>query len=248
MTNPSTVSRGRARLGVLVPFTNSNLEADLAMLAPAGVTIHTTRLGGYDIEQVPDSRQMGGMAEADIEESLRLLAGVRPDVILYGCTSATLAQGPSFDRALAQRCESNWGIPMVTAASALVRSLQHLGVERIAFASPYVRALNDDAIAFLEQSGFAVVSRHDHDCDLGNYGQGELTPQQVVEFASRADSASAQAIVLSCTDMRAVEAIEAVEAHSDKPVVSSNQALLFWALKHTPVSSDEVRCGRLFAG
>jgi maleate isomerase len=29
-------SRGRARIGVLVPFTNTNLEPDLALMAPAG--------------------------------------------------------------------------------------------------------------------------------------------------------------------------------------------------------------------
>ena len=33
-------SRGRARIGVLVPFTNTNLEADMALLRPSGVSHH----------------------------------------------------------------------------------------------------------------------------------------------------------------------------------------------------------------
>ncbi len=94
----TTSSRGRARIGVLVPFTNTNLEADLALLGPPGISFHVARLGGYDIDAVPDSRQMAGLGQAPIDEPLRLLAGVRPDLVLYGCTSATLTHGPAFDR------------------------------------------------------------------------------------------------------------------------------------------------------
>ena len=58
-----TPSRGRARIGVLVPFTNTNLEPDLTMLRPAGVSFHFARMGGYDIDAVPDAKQMAGLGE-----------------------------------------------------------------------------------------------------------------------------------------------------------------------------------------
>ena len=66
--------------------------------------------------------------------------------------------------------------------------------------------------------------------NLGNYSQGEMTPDQVVELGIRADSPQAEAIVLSCTDMRAVEATEKLESILGKPVISSNQALMRWAI------------------
>ena len=75
-------SRGRARLGVLVPFTNTNLEADLVMLRPPGVSLHVARLGGYDRDAVPDEQQMAGLGAAPLDAPLRLIAGVRPDVVL----------------------------------------------------------------------------------------------------------------------------------------------------------------------
>ena len=68
-------SRGRARIGVLVPFTNTNLEADLAMLCPPGVTLHYARLGDYDEDEIPDEKQMAGLGDADLSEPLRLLMG-----------------------------------------------------------------------------------------------------------------------------------------------------------------------------
>ena len=102
-------TRGRARIGALVPFTNTNLEPDLAMLRPEGVSLHFARLGGYDADEIPDDEQMAGLGAADMEEELRLIQGVRPDLIMYGCTSATLTHGPEFDRDLAAKIKAPVG-------------------------------------------------------------------------------------------------------------------------------------------
>lgn len=226
-----TAERGRARIGALVPFTNTNLEPDLALLAPPGVSIHIARLGGYDVDAIPDSDQMAGLGAADLDEPLRLLSGARPDVILYGCTSATLSHGREFDRMLVEKVAALSGAAAVTAAGAVVESLQALGVMRIGFGSPYVADLNDRAVAFLSECGFQTVSRADHPVALGNYGQGELTPDAVFEIGLRADSPEAEAVVLSCTDMRSVETLDRLEAELGKPVISSNQALMRGAVR-----------------
>ena len=239
-----TNSRGRARIGVLVPFTNTNLEADLAMLRPAGVSLHFARLGGYDLDAVPDAEQMAGLGLASLDEPLRLIAGVRPDVILYGCTSATLTHGRAFDRELAARIRAASGAPTVTAAGALLRALRTLGATRIGFASPYVGEINELAVEFLAQAEVETVARADIGRQLDNHGQGELTPDEVFELGRRADAAGVEAIVLSCTDMRGAETIERLEAELGKPVVASNQALLFAALRDLDI--DGVGCGRLF--
>ena len=119
------------------------------------------------------------------------------------------------------------GADCVTAAGALVNALNVLGATNIAFASPYVPAINDDAIAFLASNGISTVSRADVDGVLDNDGQGELTLVEVAALARRADSPQADAVVLSCTDMRSVEAIASLERDLGKPVVTSNQAMMF---------------------
>lgn len=219
-------SRGRARIGIVVPFSNTNLEPDLMMLRPPGVSLHFARAGGYELNAVPDSDQMRGFALASLDEVIGSLAAARPHLILYGCTSATLAHGHKFDREFAERIRASAGVPAVTAAGALVEALQAQVIKRIAFCSPYVERLNREAIAFLSAAGVETVSSAYVGTDLGNYGQGELTPEQVFELGVRADSAQAQALVLSCTDMRAVEVIDRLEAALGKPVVTSNQALM----------------------
>ena len=243
-----TQSRGRARFGILVPFTNTNLEPDMTLLRPAGVSMHFARMGGYDQEEIPDADQMHGLGAADLDEPLHLLQGVRPDVILYGCTSATLTHGPAFDRELAERIKADSGAETVTAAGALVHALNTLGVERIGFASPYVAAINDMAVGFLAHSGVETVMRSEVGSDLDNYGQGDLDPQAVFDLGLAADHPKAQAIVLSCTDMRSVEIIARLEQAVGKPVITSNQAMVFQTLQLAGIGEALPGYGHLLEG
>ena len=68
--------RGHPRIGVLVPFTNTNLELDMQLLCPPGATVHVARLGGYDADEIPGSQQMADLGVSDISGALQLLAGV----------------------------------------------------------------------------------------------------------------------------------------------------------------------------
>ncbi len=239
------MTRGRARIGVLVPFTNTNLEPDLAMLRPEGVSLHFARLGGYDADEVPDDAQMAGLGDADMAEELRLIQGVRPDVIMYGCTSATLTHGPEFDRDLAAKIKAQSGAKTVTAAGALIHAMRTMGVARIGFASPYVGAINDQAVAFFAEMGVETAARADIGVTLDNYGQGALTPDEVFALAMRADGPEVEALVLSCTDMRSVEVVDRLEIATGKPVLSSNQAMMFQAAEMLglPLTAP---CGALF--
>ena len=168
-------SRGRARFGVVVPFSNTNLEPDMMLLRPPGVSLHFMRAGGYDLDAVPDSEQMRGFALASLDQVLEALMAAKPDILLYGCTSATLSHGPDFDREFRAEIERKAGVPAVTAAGALVEALSDLGITKVGFAAPYSEPLNGEAAEFLEQSGFHVVAMASVGRDLGNYGQGALT-------------------------------------------------------------------------
>ncbi|MGV6805468.1 MAG: maleate cis-trans isomerase family protein [Ruegeria sp.] len=242
-----SLSRGGAKFGVLVPFTNTNLEPDMVLLRPPGASLHFSRMGGYDQEEIPDAEQMSGLGAADIDEPLRLLQGARPDVVIYGCTSATLTHGPAFDRALAEQIKQDSGAETVTAAGALVHALQTLGARRIGFASPYVSGINDMAVSFFSKCGVDVVSRSEVDDVLDNYGQGSLDPQAVFEMGLAADHPDADALVLSCTDMRSVEILQRLEERVGKPVVSSNQAMVFQAKQLAGVFEPAPGYGMLLA-
>jgi maleate cis-trans isomerase len=59
----------------------------------------------------------------------------------------------------------------------------------------------------------------------------------------KADHPEAEVLVISCTDYRAVEAIPALEQALQKPVVTSNSALMYVCLKRLGVGMDEIKAG-----
>ncbi len=239
------MTRARVRLGLLVPFTNTNFEPDMALMMPADITLHAARMGGYDEDEIPDADQMAGLGASDLDEPLRLLMGTKPDAILYGCTSATLTHGPAFDQDLAARIKTASGAETVTAASALVAALRALNITKIGFASPYVKDINDLAITFLDQSGITTIARSEMTTPLSNEDQGAMTPDDVYAHALMADHSDAQAIVLSCTDMRSVETLDRLETTLGKPVISSNQAMAFDTLRRLNFPNPIHGFGRL---
>ena len=231
MSKPKNLTRGLARLGIVVPVSNTNLEPDMMMLAPAGVSLHFTRAGGYDVEAIPDEKQMQLYSDSTPDALIEELSLCRPDIVLYGCTSATLAQGPDYDRQFRQRIESIAGVPAITAASALVDVLQALGIRRYAFTSPYVASLNDLALRYLGSFGLECVGRADAPEAMSNEAVAAARPEDIIEQARAADTEAAEAIVVSCTDYRATEAITEIESLLGKPVVTSNQATLLMGLR-----------------
>ena len=231
MTNFAFPTRGLARLGIVVPVTNTNLEPDMAMLAPDGVSLHYTRAGGYDVDEIPDEEQMKAYSDSTPDALIEDLRLCRADIVLYGCTSATLAQGPDYDARFRQRIEAIAGVPAVTAASALVEVLQGIGVRRFAFTSPYVATLNDLALAFLESFDMVCVARRDAPEPMSNDEVAATTPDEIIAIAKALDCDAAEAMVISCTDYRATEAIPVLEAALGKPVVTSNQATLLVGLR-----------------
>ena len=131
-------------------------------------------------------------------------------------------------------------------AGALVGAVHALGVSRVGFSSPYLGEINTQAMDFLTQNRITTVKCADIGRELGNYGQGELTPDEVFDLAMQADHPKAEAIILSCTDMRAVEAIDRIETALDKPVVTSNQAMMFALMRALDLPRHRNVPGRVF--
>ncbi|MDH3761125.1 MAG: Asp/Glu racemase [Gammaproteobacteria bacterium] len=231
------------RIGMIVPASNTNAEPDCLMLAPAGLTIHFTRSGGYDVDAIPDSEQMRRFARQALDQQLQLLVDGRVELIAYACTSATLADGPEFDQAFCDEITAKSGLPAVTTAGALVEAIRDLGCKRVAFTSPYVPRLVDDSIDFIERCGIEVVNQVSFENELSSLEQNRLTPEDAYHMGLKADHPQAQALVVSCTDYRALEAVTALEAALGKPVVTSNSALMYACLKRLGIDFGELAAG-----
>jgi len=86
------------RLGLLIPPVNVVMEPELNHWLPPSVTMHAHRL--YR-DPAPTLTPESLMTMIDrLEESASLLAMAKVDLIVFGCTSASVLEGAGWDEKL----------------------------------------------------------------------------------------------------------------------------------------------------
>ena len=233
----------RGRIGMIVPPTNTVNEAEWARMVPDGVTLHAMRMALHeDLASEAGSRRLF----EDLRDALAMLVPAGLDAIAYCCTAGSMLQ--PLER-LGDFMRAQSGLPGVATAPALVFACRTLGVDTVALATPYHDALNEHETEFLALSGIRVVSCRGMGIGAGGaheYSRIARVPQSTVfEHARAADSAAAQAVLISCTDLATLASIEPLERALGKPVVTSNQATLWAALRAAGVGDAVPNAGRL---
>jgi maleate isomerase len=74
---------------------------------------------------------------------------------------------------------------------------------------------------------------------------GLIAPEYLVEFALSVDQPEADAIFVSCGGMRTIDVIDEIEQKAGKPVVASNQVMLWGCLRRAGIDDRIVGYGRL---
>ncbi len=237
---------GSARIGVLVPPGNPTVEPELYRMAPAGVSFHFARL------QAPRSDGPAGGA-AGMEERTRAyregldgpaqaLGEVRPALVLLAHTASSYALGWGREQPLVDRIASLCRAPALLAAHAVGAALRHLGVTRLALGTPYPESIGRQGKAYWEAAGFQIVGHHRLAGVADIYAESE---ERAAELARRADAPDAQAVLISGTGLPTVGVLERLEGELGKPVISSNQACCWRALRLAGVRAPVSGFGRL---
>jgi len=234
------------KVGVLVPFTNINLEQDLGNLNIEETSFHYTRIGGYELKDIPGASEMENMGKNDISAALRLLAGIRPDAVLYGCTSASLSNAFDQIKILEKNISGNLGCPVISASGAIVNAIKTTKKLKLGFVSPYTEELTERAISFFNQAGFQIVKKVNMENPPDSKGQGELSSKEVFKLAIKANHNDVDIIVISCTDLNIMRIINSIEKATGKIVITSNQAMIFSLIKKFNLKSLKTLPGRLF--
>jgi len=233
----------RARIGLIVPATNTATEFELRPLLPEGVILCVARaLSSREPDQV---KRLSGYWDQALKAA-REVAEVKPDLVVWACTSGSFVGGVGYDRRLAEAMEAEAKAPVVTTSTAVIEALQVLRVERIAMGTPYPQPVTDLEKRFFEDSvpGLRVV--RDGIIDLSDpYSRGLIRPEEAYRLALRVDAPEAQAVFLSCTDLRTFPIVEAAEQALGKPVISSNLVTLWAAMRRLGLAPTRA-LGRLW--
>lgn len=232
---------------MVVPSLNTIGEDDFRLYCPPQVRFHVHRIR---------LRKEGGVVTRDslarahleaVEEST-LLRDMGPDAIVFNCTGASVARGPRGDTALAERMTRELAVPCTNTMVAIKRALKSLGARRLLHVCPFADEFSTEEREALEAEDFVVVK------SVGlNFTDAReaarMDPQRIVEIAlGHAQGCEVDAVLLSCANVRAFEAVHMLEQRLGQPVVTSNQAVLWDLLKLVGWRGAIANGGRLLQG
>ncbi|MBV9133286.1 MAG: aspartate/glutamate racemase family protein [Chloroflexi bacterium] len=233
-------SRLDTRIGLIIPSSNRLTEPHMHRYTPEGVQAHVTRLRMTGPNHAPLAELMPRIVEAT-----QALDDAGCNAIVFHCTASSMEAGLDGERQVLDAMRSVTHAVTATTASAALAALTALDLHRIALFSPYIAATHQHEIAFLAEAGYEVIGGK---C-LGLHGGDEYTtvkPAQWLRLATTNTPADADGVFLSCTNIHAPEIIAELEQAIRKPVVASNQAVLWYVLRELGHEGEVPELGHLF--
>jgi maleate isomerase len=232
-----TINYGlRAHIGMMLPSVNTIAEPQIAAMLPPGVSLHTTRL-----RLLGDSGLLSMLDR--LEEATALIADAHVDRIVFHCTAVSM-YSPEIVAEITQRVAAVTPIPLVITSEAIVAALRTLQASKIVLMTPYPPATNEREVRFLAHHGITVL----REAGLGIENGAEMAsvePEQWYRDVMALRDPNAEAYFISCTAVRSADVIEALERDLGRPVITSNQGMIWAALRAAGIADRISGFGRL---
>jgi len=230
----------RLRVGMILPNRNVVAEADAQAIIPSGVSFHTTRLKLHGTSP-EDIKQMSDGAE----DASRLLGAAPIDLIVFHCTAVSTSD-PAMGDQLVARIEKTANKKAIATSQGLVSALNILSAKRIVMLTPYQQSVNDAEVRFLNHFGFEVL--HEVGLNLpSTVSTASITPEQWRDIALSMKRTDADVYFLSCTNIRVLSIIDELETLLEAPVITSNQAMLWYCLRQSGIADPIFGYGKLLS-
>jgi maleate cis-trans isomerase len=215
-------------------------EPQFNHFAPPGLAIHVARA-----RITGQWRKPAAEMKDEIARSAAALADSGPDLMVYHCTDSSMREGRAGEKALIDIVQEATGVETVATSALVIEAMRALDMKSVVLLSPYLS--NEVIVRFLQQNGVKVVA--DVALKLNGHEFTAITPQRWLALAREHMRDDADGVFLSCTNTTQIEAIEDIELALGKPVVNSNQAVLWGSLKRLGAklgtAAPNPRLGRL---
>lgn len=230
----------RARIGFILISNDTVIEGDMFRLAPEGVEVHFIR------SQMPTGCTVENLASME-----NGLAGTSEEfmpefdikVVCYACTSGSVVIGE--DNVLKELVKGNSKRQATTLITGVIKGLKALSAKKIVMGTPYTDDINSIEAEYLQNVGFELLNVQGlnltYDTQITS-----VKPSFISKFAKSIDHSDAEAIFLSCGAFRTLDVIEEIEQATGKPVVTSNQSMMWNCLRMAGIEDRIDGYGTLF--
>jgi maleate cis-trans isomerase len=209
--------------GVLIPSTNTTVEAELARL-PAGYQAHFARL----LTSTP-GHPFAPSRDDDIDYQSKLLGTAKVEMVILIQTSASLFADDYDETTTRRMSAAAAGVPAITSAHAMARALRALGAKRIGLVSPYSEEVNARARRYFTGKHGLELAVLEGFAASDSYSIGKLGPENARDAFVRINRPEIDAFAVPGANFPTMASIAGWEREFGKPVVSSTQAAM-WAM------------------
>jgi maleate isomerase len=231
----------RAKVGVLVPATNTVCQPECEAMRPAGVTNHVARMQpsdrGKDLESYRASLARG---PEHVKAAMVDLMRCEPDILLLGHSIDTFRGGMKGAEAMKRDLETACaGVPMILPSHAFAAGLKAMGAgRRIAALTPYFPPGDEQVVEFFQSAGYEIVKL------IGLKCQGPLaiasTPvADVVEALKALAREDVDLIIQPGTNLPTGSMAAEAERWIGKPLLACN-AVTYWHTLRTLGIADRM--------
>jgi maleate isomerase len=233
----------RASIGLIVLATDYTIEYEWRKIFSKvdGVALYHSRIHNENYITPESLRAM----HPRIIESARVITPDTPvDVVAYGCTSASMAIGE--EAVFANIKESKPDTACTTPITAAFAAFEAFKAGRIGVLTPYPADVNKIVADYIAARGIEVPVfgsfNSDRDSEVARITPDSIE-QGVRELIRNAD---VDAIFVSCTSVRLLDACAELEKNLGIPLTSSNHAMAWHALRLAGIEDDLSEFGSLF--
>lgn len=241
----TSMSDRPVRLGFIYP--GGGAEPDYYRFAEAvedrvRVFLVGSRIPAGDDHSIPALLETARVEH--IVEAARRLVPLRPDAVMWACTSGSFVVGRRGAEAQVEAITAATKAPAGSTSLAFVHALSALGRRRVAVLATYPEPASRAFAGFLAEWGVDVRGLEWLDAASGWDAAG-IPPEKVVEAARAADAREAEVLLLPDTALPTLAFIEELERTLGKPVLTANQVTLWDGLRLAGASLRVAGYGRL---
>ena len=210
------------KVGLIALSTDQTIEGDFKNICKnLPIDIFINRIHN----QNPLTKENLLKMQDDLESvANKILPDEKVSTIAYGCTSGTIAIGEG--KVKEKILLAKPGCYVTTPVTSAIKAFNQMNIKKIALFTPYPNAVNKTILGYftkknIEVSSFASLNLN-LDSEFAN-----VDPNYILEISSKLETKNADALFISCTALPVLNILDKLEQTIQKPVLSSNQTLIW---------------------
>jgi len=239
--DPKFNSKPNPRIGLITLASDFRIEKDFNnVIYGKDIDLFCNRIKCYN---PLTNETLKKMADDITDVTKEILPDQKLDCVAYGCTSGSIAAG--YDSIFEKVNKAKPNTKVSTPITAAIKGMKKLGIKNLSIFTPYTSEINDSVAKFFNKENYNINDMNYFDI-ASDLDIGKVDSNHLFSVLKKIDLSKSDALFVSCTALPVLSLINDLEKELNKPVISSNQALIWDWLELINSNYNIKGVGRLF--